>query len=136
MSIILIDTCVLTDLSDEDNEWYEWCSQTLETLDDNHSFFINDIIYAESSIIYPTIEEFNEYLAVLDIPISKIPKEALFLAGKAFLKYRKNKGTKHNVLPDFFIGAHAAVNKYKLMTRDKGRFSTYFPTVELIIPNH
>lgn len=136
MSIVLIDTCVVTDLSNEENEWYEWCSSTLENLDDSNSFIINDVIYAESSIIYPTIEEFNEYLSVLDLPVSTIPREALFLAGKAFLKYSKNKGTKYNVLPDFFIGAHAAVNKYKLMTRDKGRFSTYFPTVELIIPNH
>ncbi|MDX2506105.1 MAG: type II toxin-antitoxin system VapC family toxin [Gammaproteobacteria bacterium] len=136
MSIILIDTCVITDLSNEENEWYEWCSSTLENLDDSNSLIINHVIYAESSVIYPTIEEFNEYLSVLDFSTSTIPREALFLAGKAFLKYRKNKGTKCNVLPDFFIGAHAAVNKYKLMTRDKGRFSTYFPTVELIIPNH
>ncbi len=136
MSIILIDTCVITDLSNEENEWYEWCSSTLENLDDSNSLIINHVIYAESSVIYPTIEEFNEYLSVLDFSTSTIPREALFLAGKAFLKYRKNKGTKCNVLPDFFIGAHAAVNKYKLMTRDKGRFSTYFPTIELIIPNH
>ena len=136
MSIILIDTCVITDLSNKENEWYEWCSSTLESLDDSNSLIINDVIYAESSVIYPTIEEFNKYLSVLDFSTSTIPHEALFLAGKAFLKYRKNKGTKCNVLPDFFIGAHAAVNKYKLMTRDKGRFSTYFPTVELIIPYH
>jgi len=136
LSIILIDTCVITDLSNKENEWYEWCSSTLESLDDSNSLIINDVIYAESSVIYPTIEEFNKYLSVLDFSTSTIPHDALFLAGKAFLKYRKNKGTKCNVLPDFFIGAHAAVNKYKLMTRDKGRFSTYFPTVELIIPYH
>jgi predicted nucleic acid-binding protein len=68
--------------------------------------------------------------------IAPISRDALFLAGKVFLQYRRNNGKKSNVLPDFFIGAHAAVNQYKLMTRDKGRFSTYFPTVELIIPNH
>ena len=136
MSIILIDTCVVSDLSDENSDWYEWCTSTLECLDDSHSFIINDVIYAESSVIYSTIEEFNEYLSILDLSISSIPREALFLAGKAFLKYRKNKGTKCNVLPDFFIGAHAAVKQYKLMTRDKGRFATYFPTVDLIIPDH
>ena len=136
MSIILIDTCVVSDLSNESNDWFEWCSSTLEKLDDSHSFIINDVIYAESSVIYPTIEEFSEYLSVLELSISSIPREALFLAGKAFLKYRKNKGIKCGVLPDFFIGAHAAVKQYKLMTRDKGRFATYFPTVELIIPAH
>ena len=125
---------MVSDLSNEDNDWFEWCSSTLERLDDSHSFIINDVIYAESSVIYPTIEEFNEYLSVLDLSITSIPREALFLAGKVFLKYRKNQGIKCNVLPDFFIGAHAAVKQYKLMTRDKGRFATYFPTVELIIP--
>ena len=136
MPIILLDTCVISDLSDESNDWFEWCSATLESLDDTHSFAINDIIYAESSVIYPTIEEFNEYISVLDFSILPISREALFLAGKAFLSYRKKKGKKQNVLPDFFIGAHAAVNEYKLMTRDKGRFASYFPTVELIIPDH
>lgn len=136
MSIILVDTCVVSDLSDEDGDWFEWCSSTLENLDDTHSFVINDVIYAESSVIYSTIEEFNEYVSVLDFSISPIPREALFLAGKAFLKYRQKKGKKYNALPDFFIGAHAAVNRYKLMTRDKGRFATYFPTVDLIIPDH
>ena len=136
MAIILLDTCVISDLSDENNDWFEWCSATLESLDDTHSFVINDIIYAESSVIYPTIEEFNEYISVLDVSILPISREALFLAGKAFLTYRQKKGKKQNVLPDFFIGAHAAVNEYKLMTRDKGRFASYFPTVELIIPDH
>ena len=136
MSIVLIDSCIISDLSDENNDWFEWCFLTLEKLDDSHSFMINDIIYAESSVIYPTIEEFNKYLAALDLSIKSIPQEALFLAGKAFLKYRRNKGTKCSVLPDFFIGAHAAVNQYKLMSRDKGRFASYFPTVQLIIPNH
>ena len=134
MSIILLDTCILTDLSDPENQWFEWCVERLENLDNYHSFIINDIIYAEASIIYPTIEEFEKYLDILDLQIKQLPHEALFLAGKAFLNYRKNKGMKRNVLPDFFIGAHAAVSKYILMTRDKGRFNTYFPSVELITP--
>jgi len=136
LSVILIDTCVVSDLADESSEWFEWGTSTLEKLDDSHSFVINDVIYAESSVIFSSIEEFNEYISLLDFSIMAIPREALFLAGKVYLKYRKNKGKKSNVLPDFFIGAHAAVNGYSLMTRDKGRFSTYFPTVELIIPNH
>ncbi len=136
MSIILIDTCVVSDLADEKSDWFEWSSSTLENLDDSHSFVINDVIYAETSIIFSSIEDFNEYITLLDFSMALIPRDALFLAGKAYFKYRKNQGNKCNVLPDFFIGAHAAVNGYALMTRDKGRFSSYFPTVELIIPNH
>ena len=136
MAIILIDTCVVSDLADEKSDWFEWSTTTLESMDDSHSFVINDVIYAETSVIFSSIEEFNAYIALLDFSIVPIPREALFLAGKVYLKYRQNKGNKCNVLPDFFIGAHAAVNGYALMTRDKGRFSTYFPTVELILPNH
>jgi len=136
MSTVLIDTCIVSDLADETSDWFEWSSSMLESLDGSHSFVINDIIYAEASIIFPFMEEFNNYISLLDFQIIAMSREALFLAGKAYLKYRKNKGAKCNVLPDFFIGAHAAVSGYSLMTRDKGHFSTYFPTVDLIIPNH
>ena len=81
--------------------------------------------------------EANELEAVLargEFRVEAIPREALFLAGKAFAKYRKRKGAKRGVLPDFFIGAHAAVQGLKLLTRDKGRYASYFPTVELISP--
>lgn len=136
MSTILVDSCIISDLADEQSEWFEWSSSTLEDLDESNSFAINDIIYAEVSIIFSTIEEYNDYISILNFSIAAIPREALFLAGKAYLNYRKNKGSKHNVLPDFFIGAHAAVSGFPLMTRDKNRFSTYFPTVELITPIH
>ncbi len=99
------------------------------------SLVINPIIYAECSVGYDRIEEVDALFEHLGFIIKPIPREALFLAGKAFLQYRKRQGQKGNVLPDFFIGAHAAVSGYQLVTRDRGRFSTYFPSVELIMPD-
>lgn len=134
MAIILIDTCVVTDLADPDSTWFKWSASTLEQLDQNNTFIINPIIYAECSVGFEKIEEVEALFKHLGFESKAIPKEALFLAGKAFLQYKKRKGGKSNVLPDFFIGAHAAVSGYPLVTRDKGRFSTYFPSVELIMP--
>lgn len=134
MAIILLDTCVLTDLADPHSAWFEWTASTLETLDVHNRFVINPIIYAECSMIYASIEETERFIASLELELMPLRKEALFLAGKAFLSYRKRSGQKANVLPDFFIGAHAAVDGYQLMTRDQSRFSTYFPSVELIMP--
>jgi predicted nucleic acid-binding protein len=134
MAVILIDTCVVTDLANPDGAWFEWSAATLERLDQDHTMIINPIIYAECSVGYARIEEVESLFKRLGFAMHSIPKEALFLAGKAFLQYKKRKGEKGNVLPDFFIGAHAAVASYKLITRDRGRFSTYFPGVELIMP--
>lgn len=136
MSVILVDTCVITDLADHNSAGYEWTVDTLEGLENSNVFIINPIIYAECSIGYKTIEELENLFATLEFDCKEIPREALFLAGKAFLRYRRSRGQKESVLPDFFIGAHAAVESYKLITRDKGRFSTYFPSVELIMPRH
>lgn len=135
MAVILVDSCIITDLGAPNSHWFEWSSTMLEQLDANNTFIINPIIYAECAMGYEKIEEVEALFEHLRFKIKPIPKEALFLAGKAFLQYRKRQGQKSNVLPDFFIGAHAAVAGYKLITRDKGRFSTYFPRVELIIPN-
>lgn len=134
MGTVLVDSCVVSDLADCKSTWFEWSVKTLEQLDQSNQLVINPVIYAEASITFNTIESYQSYIDELGFNLFEIPKEALFLAGKAFLSYRKRKGNKSNVLPDFFIGAHAAVNNYKLVTRDKDRFSTYFPTVELIIP--
>ncbi|MFW5444499.1 MAG: type II toxin-antitoxin system VapC family toxin [Methylococcaceae bacterium] len=130
----MIDTCVVTDLADPNSVWFEWSAATLEQLDQHHAFVINPIIYAECSIGFERIEEVEALFKNLGFDINPIPKEALFLAGKAFLQYKRRNGSKNNVLPDFFIGSHAAVSGFQLMTRDKGRFSTYFPHVELIMP--
>lgn len=135
MAVILIDSCVVTDLADPKSSWFEWSASTLERLDRNNTMVINPIIYAECSVGFERIEEVEALFESLGFPIRSIPKEALFLAGKAFLQYKKRKGEKGNVLPDFFIGAHAAVSGYTLITRDRGRFSTYFPSVELIMPD-
>ena len=134
MAIILVDTCVITDLSSAQSALFEWSAATLEQLDQNNTFVINPIIYAECSVGFERIEEVETLFDHLGFINQTIPKEALFLAGKAFLQYKKRKGSKTNVLPDFFIGAHAAVSSYQLITRDKGRFSTYFPGVSLIMP--
>ncbi len=132
--MIWTDSCIITDLADPDSTWFEWSATTLERLDHNHSLVINPIIYAECSVGFEHIEDVEVLFAHLGFAMQPLPTEALFLAGKAFLQYKKRKGEKGNVLPDFFIGAHAAVSGYRLMTRDRGRFSTYFPGVELIMP--
>jgi len=135
MAIILIDSCVVTDLALPESTWFEWSASTLEQLDPNNTMVINPIIYAECAVGFERIEEVEALFEHLGFISKPIPKEALFLAGKAFLQYKKRKGGKTNVLPDFFIGAHAAIANYPLITRDKGRFSTYFPSVELIMPD-
>ena len=135
MAVILVDSCVITDLADSAGAWFEWSAATLERMDLNHTLVINPIIYAECSVGYDRIEEVDALFGHLGFIIKPIPRAALFLAGKAFLQYRKRQGQKGNVLPDFFIGAHAAVSGYQLITRDRGRFSTYFPGVELIMPD-
>jgi hypothetical protein len=134
MAVILIDSCIVTDLADPESTWFEWSSSTLERLDPTNTMVINPIIYAECSIGFARIEEVESLFETLGFMMKAIPREALFLAGKAFLQYKRRKGEKGNVLPDFFIGAHAAVSGYQLISRDKGRFSTYFPSVDLIIP--
>lgn len=135
MAVILVDSCIITDLAAPESDWFQWSANMLEQLDANHTLVINPMVYAECSIGYQRIEEVESLFKHLGFDIKPIPKEALFLAGKAFLQYRKRQGQKGNVLPDFFIGAHAAVSGYQLITRDKGRFSTYFPSVELIMPD-
>lgn len=134
MAVILIDSCIVTDLANPESIWFEWSASTLERLDPANTMVINPIIYAECSIGFARIEEVEALFETLGFAMKPIPKEALFLAGKAFLQYKRRKGEKGNVLPDFFIGAHAAVSGYQLISRDKGRFSTYFPSVDLIIP--
>ena len=134
MAVILIDSCIVTDLADPDSAWFEWSAATLERLDRNNTIVINPIIYAECSVGYTHIEEVEALFGHLGFAMKQVPREALFLAGKAFLQYKKRKGAKSSVLPDFFIGAHAAISGYLLLSRDKGRFRTYFPSVELIMP--
>ncbi len=135
MAVVLVDSCIIIDLASPQSAWHEWSAETLEQLDQSHALVINPIIYAECSIGFARIEEIESLFDHLCFALKPIPKEALFLAGKAFLHYKKRKGEKGNVMPDFFIGSHAAVADYRLLTRDRGRFSAYFPSINLIMPS-
>lgn len=135
MANLLIDTNILLDIFTDNPEWSDWSIEQLEKYENKADFKINSIIYSELSIGFQKIEELENRLYVARIKIAEIPREALFLAGKAFLKYRRqNKGTKSITLPDFFIGAHAAVEKMPLLTRDPKRMKHYFPSIKVIAP--
>lgn len=134
MNGILVDSNVILDIFEDDPNWAEWSVQTLDEYGQRGSLFINAIIYSEISIAFARIEELETSLSGCGLRFIVIPKEALFLAGKAFLRYRRQKGPKRSPLPDFFIGAHAAVSGLPLITRDTSRVTTYFPTVHLISP--
>jgi predicted nucleic acid-binding protein len=134
MTGVLIDSNVLLDVLSEDPQWFEWSSKALARCADGSVLVINPIIYAEVSIRFTTIEELEDTLPKWMFERRDLPWEAAFLAGKCFLKYRRAGGRKTAPLPDFFIGAHAAVEKLDLLTRDTARYSTFFPTVRLIAP--
>jgi predicted nucleic acid-binding protein len=135
--MILVDTNVLLDVVENDPVWREWSQQHLEAAHLRERLCINPVVYAELSIAFERIEQLDRMLACGGIAlVQSLPREALFLAGKAFLAYRKRSGaSKAGVLPDFFIGAHAAVSGMALLTRDAGRIRSYFPTVQLITPS-
>jgi predicted nucleic acid-binding protein len=129
-----VDSNVLLDVLEEDTIWYEWSSTQLQKAADRCSLIINPIIFAEVSVGFNRIEELDEVLAVDFFHRKPLPWEAAFLAGKCFIRYRKLGGTKLSPLPDFFIGAHAAVSGFTLLTRDAARYRTYFPSLKLITP--
>jgi len=133
--LILVDTNVILDVVENDPVWADWSEQQLEKASLQTILCINEIIYAELSIAFEAIEELELVLKNGEFRVEPIPREALFLAGKAFVNDRKRKGTKTGVLPDFLIGAHAAVAELPLLTRDTKRYETYFPTLELIAPS-
>jgi hypothetical protein len=132
--VILVDTNVLLDVLEEDSEWADWSQDQLDAASAIDTLAINPIIYSELSIAFARIEELEAVIADAGLAVEPIPRDALFLAGKAFLRYRKSRGTKNGVLPDFYIGAHAAVMQWAILTRDVGRYRTYYPTVALIVP--
>ena len=129
-----MDTNVLLDVVLDDPRWSTWSLKALETAQARDTLAVNAVIYSELSIAFARIEELEQVLTEGGLALEPIPREALFLAGKAFTKYRKRQGVKTNVLPDFFIGAHAAVTDSAILTRDVGRYRAYFPTVTLITP--
>jgi predicted nucleic acid-binding protein len=132
--MVLVDTNVLLDVLENDTEWGAWSQERLDSAIAVDTLAINPIIYSELSIAFARIEELESVISEGSLLVEPIPREALFLAGKIFLKYRKSRGIKQNVLPDFFIGAHAAVMQWPILTRDVRRYRTYFPTVQLIAP--
>ncbi len=131
---VLIDSCVLLDLFTADLHWADWSEDMLERYSQTNSLYINSIVYAEVSVGFDQIEAMENAIAQMNIKVIEIPREALFLAGKVFLKYRKNKGAKRSPLPDFFIGAHVLISDFALVTRDTKRYKTYFPQAKLICP--
>jgi len=132
--VILVDTNVLLDLVLEDEVWADWSQHQLEAASVHERLAINPVIYSELSIAFARIEELDGMLADAALAYEAIPREALFLAGKAFMDYRRRRGTKQGVLPDFYIGAHAAVMEWPLLTRDARRYRSYFPTLRLLAP--
>ena len=132
--MILVDTNVLLDVLQYDSRWAEWSKDQLDTAFLEERLVINSVIYSELSVTFETIEKFEAVLTAASLKVLDIPREALFLAGKAFLKYKRRQGHKTGVLPDFFIGAHAMVVDGTLVTRDVQRYRTYFPKLALIAP--
>ena len=134
MSNVFVDSSVILDVVENDPDWCEWSLSVLEQYGESNQLIINPIVYAEVSIGFEMIEEVEDILSKGGFKLVPIPKEALFLAGKAFLRYRRKQGAKSSPLPDFFIGAHAATVGVTLLTRDKKRIKRYFPSVDLVSP--
>ena len=131
---MLVDTNVLVDVLENDPEWADWSIAQLQAQSKVHRLVINPIIYSELSLTFSTVEAMDAVIESMELRMLEIPKSALFLAGKAFVQYRRNGGVKSNVLGDFFIGAHAAVSGLPVLTRDTHRFKSYFPSVKLVAP--
>jgi len=131
---VLVDSNVLLDIATNDPKWFQWSEAALESAANESVLVINPLVYAEVSVAYKRIEDIEAVLPPEVFRRDQLPYEAAFLAGKAFLQYRKRGGAQRAPLPDFYIGAHAAVAGFRLLTRDDARYRTYFPTVTLISP--
>jgi predicted nucleic acid-binding protein len=132
--LTFVDSNVLLDALTEDPKWAPWSSAAIEAATADGGLLINDIVYAELAVGFPTIESLDHFVAEVGLKIVPMPRSAFYLAAKTHLRYRRAGGTRTSVLPDFFIGAQAAVSSAAVLTRDARRFRTYFPTVELISP--
>jgi predicted nucleic acid-binding protein len=124
----------LLDILTQDPQWSAWSGRTLAESAENSALAINPLIYAEVSIRFERIEDLQDALPEEDFLRLPLPWEAAFLAGKCFVRYRRSRGTRRSPLPDFYIGAHAAVSGLVLLTRDASRYNTYFPGIEIISP--
>ncbi|KUM24138.1 DNA-binding protein [Mesorhizobium loti] len=130
----LVDTNVLLDLVTDDPKWADWSLSQLEAASLDGPLLINDAVYAELAVRYERIEHLEAFVGGAGLEMTSMPRAALFLAGKVFALYRRAGGSRTGVLPDFFIGAHAAVAQLPLLTRDVRRYRTYFPSLKLIAP--
>jgi predicted nucleic acid-binding protein len=131
---MLVDTNVLVDVLQNDPQWADWSIAQLQAQSKVHRLSINPIIYAELSLNFSTVEALDAVISRMELDLLDIPKPALFLAGKAFMQYRRGGRLKTNVLADFFIGAHAAVSGLPVLTRDTRRYQSYFPSINLVTP--
>ncbi len=131
----LVDTNVLLDLVTDDPVWSEWSVSALQSASGSGQLAINDIVYAELSVRFPSTEMLDAFLDDASIVLLPMPRSALFLAAKAFQRYRAAGGSRTGVLPDFFIGAHAAASAMPLLTRDAARYRSYFQDVQLVVPD-
>lgn len=134
MGVVLVDSNVILDVLTEDARWLEWSAAALAHAAEGHVLVINPIIYAEVSVRFERIEELEEAVPATFFRRDPLPWEAGFLAGKCFLAYRRQGGHRRSPLPDFYVGAHAAVRAMTLLTRDATRYRSYFPTLSLIAP--
>jgi predicted nucleic acid-binding protein len=134
MMAVLVDSNVLLDILTEDRRWLSWSSAALEQAANSSRLVINPIIYGEVSVSFARIEDLEQALPASIFEREALPYDAAFLAGKAFLTYRRRSGTKSSPLPDFYIGAHAAIRGYRVLTRDVTRYRAYFPKLPLIVP--
>jgi len=132
--MLLVDTNVLVDVLEDDPHWVEWSLAQLRAQSQIHELLINPVIYAELSLTFSKAEALDAAVDGMGLVLREINRPALFLAGKAFVRYRRKGGKKQNVLADFFIGAQAAVLGCPILTRDTRRYQTYFPSVSLIVP--
>jgi predicted nucleic acid-binding protein len=133
-SATLVDSCVLLDVITGDDKWADWSAREIAAALDAGRVVINPLIYAEVSVGYQTIEELEELLPTSDYEREPLPYLAGFAAGKAYVRHRRGGGDKPSPMPDFYIGAHAAVAGYRLLTRDVRRYRTYFPSIDIIAP--
>lgn len=134
MAAVLVDSNVLLDILTEDAEWLDWSSSALERAAASGPLSINPIVFAEVSIRFERIEELDAALPADYFERRTLPWEAAFLAGKCFLRYRRRGGARTSPLPDFYVGAHAAVEGLTLLTRDAARYRAYFPKLSIIAP--
>ena len=132
--MVQVDTSVLVDVLQDDPQWADGSIGQMRAQASIHPLAINPVIYADLSLSFSTLEALDGVVATLALELRQIPRSALFLAAKAHVQYRRRGGNKRQVLPDFFIGAHAAVEGWPLLTRDASRFRSYFPTLKVLAP--